>query len=232
MGNLATYKRVWGKHHDEVRRIYTTWREEMDKWDRYKGSEAGDEHIKAANDKYTAAVAAERERYWAEMVPVLKDMRAKVEAIDSIVTPPNDEQLRILQAVSYMAEGTMDYSTYKSYMDLCKDSSVARDTLYSMAITRVKGGENIVKPSSPDNAANTNYKVLAENARSLARWDGTSRSDAIGAFIQERHDGVPIAARHTDTAAAFAGDIDPTSSDFIHDVIGIMYDEDTIHYLD
>ena len=30
MGNLATYKRIWGKHRDEVKRIYKTWREQME----------------------------------------------------------------------------------------------------------------------------------------------------------------------------------------------------------
>lgn len=232
MGNLASYKRIWGRHHDEVKRIYKAWQEEMEKWDRYKGSEAGDEHIKAANEQYTAAVAAERDRYWQEMWPVLQDMRKKVENIDNVVTLPNDEQLRLLQTVSLLGEGTLDYKDYVAYLELCKDSSVARKTLYSMAKKRVPGGENLQEPHSEDVGADRNFKALFENARSFARWDGTSRSDAMSSFLQERQDGVPMDARQTDTAAAYAGDIDPTSSDFIHDVVGIMYDESTVHYLD
>lgn len=232
MGNLASYKRIWGKHHDEVKRIYKTWREEVGKWDKYRGSEAGNLHIQEANDKYTAAVTAERDRYWQEMVPVLKDMREKVEAAGTTVTPPSGEQLAILQAVSYMEPKSLDYGTYAAYMELCKDSSVARDTLFSMGKTRVVGGENLSKPDGPEVMADRNYKALAENARAFARWDGTSRSDAVAAFLQERQGGVPTGARQTDTAAAYAGDVDPTSSSFIRDVVGIVYDEGTIDYLD
>lgn len=232
MGNLASYKRVWGRHHDEVKRIYKAWQAEMEKWDRYKGSEAGDEHIKEANDSYSAAISAEGSRYWAEMWPILQDMRKKVEGIDNTVTLPNDEQLRLLQTVSLLGEGKLDYADYARYLELCKDSSVARKTLYSMAKTRVPGGENLQEPHSEDVGADRNYKCLLENARSFARWDGTSRSDAMSSFLQEKQDGVPMVARQTDTAAAYAGDIDPTSSTFISDVIGIMYDESTVHYLD
>ena len=232
MGNLAAYKRIWGKHHDEVRRIYKTWQAETEKWDRYKGSEAGDEHIQAANDAYTAAVAAERDRYWQEMWPVLQDMRTKVENIDNVVTLPDDDQLKLLQTVSLLGKDQMDYADYSRYLDMCRSSSVARKTLWSLAKDRVKGGENLQEPHGEDVGADRNYKALFENARSLARWDGTSRRDAMDSFLQEKQDGVPMVARQTDTAAAYAGDVDPTSSTFIHDVIGIVYDESTVHYLD
>lgn len=232
MGNLASYKRIWGKHRDEVKRIYKTWREQMEKWDRYKGSEAGDEHIQAANDAYTAAISAENSRYWQEMWPVLQDMRKKVEGIDNTPTLPNEDQLKLLQAVSLLGEGQMEYGDYARYLDMCKDSSVARKTLWNLAKTRVPGGENITEPHGPDTGADRNYKCLFESARSFGRWDGTSREDAMSAFLEEGHNGVPMGARHTDTAAASAGNIDPTSSDFIHEVVGIFYDADTIHYLD
>lgn len=232
MGNLATYKRIWGKHRDEVKNIYKTWREQMEKWDRYKGSEAGDEHIQAANDAYTAAISAEGDRYWKEMWPVLQDMRKKVEGIDSTPTLPNEDQLKLLQAVSLLGDGQLEYGDYARYLDMCKDSSVARKTLWNLAKTRVPGGENIQEPHGEDVGADRNFKALFENARAFARWDGTSRSDAMDSFLEERNNGVPMAARRTDTAAAYAGDVDPTSSTFHRDVIGIVCDEGTLHYLD
>lgn len=232
MGNLSSYKRIWGTHHSKVKAIYNTWSAELQKWERYRGSEAGDEHIQAANDAYTAAIAAERDRYWQEMLPVLQDMRAKVENVSDSVTLPSDEQMRLLQAVSLVGEGGLSYSDYQKYLELCADSSVARKTLYSLAKTRVDGGDNLHEPSGPDSGADRNYKTLFENARSFARWDGTSRSDALGSFLQERSNGVPMVARQTDTAAAYAGDVDPTSSTFIKDVIGIVYDESSISLLD
>lgn len=232
MGNLSSYKRIWRTHHDKVKHIHDTWSAELQKWERYRGSEAGDEHIQAANDAYTAAISAERDRYWQEMLPVLQDMRAKVENVSDSVTLPSDEQMRLLQAVSLVGEGGLSYSDYQKYLELCADSSVARKTLYGLAKTRVKGGDNLHEPSGPDNGADRNYKTLFENARSFARWDGTSRSDAIGAFMQERSNGVPVEVRQTDTAAAYAGDVDPTSSTFIKDVIGIVFDESTIDLLD
>lgn len=232
MGNLQSYKRIWGTHHDKVKHIHDTWSAELQKWERYRGSEAGDEHIQVANDAYTTAISAERDRYWQEMLPVLKSMREKVENVSDAVTLPSDEQMRLLQAVSLVGEGGLSYSDYQRYLELCADSSVARKTLYSLAKTRVDGGENLHEPSGPDSGADRNFKTLFENARSFARWNGTSRSDAIDAFIQERTNGVPVEVRQTDTAAAYAGDVDPTSSTFFKDVIGIVFDGSTIDLLD
>ena len=232
MGNLSSYKRIWRTHHDKVKHIHDTWSAELQKWERYRGSEAGDEHIQAANDAYTAAISAERDRYWQEMLPVLKSMREKVESISDTVTLPSDEQMRLLQAVSLVGDGGLSYADYEKYLEMCADSSVARKTLYGLAKTRVKGGDNLHEPSGPDNGADRNYKTLVEKARSFARWDGTSRSDAMGAFLQEKQDGVPMIARQTDTAAAYAGDVDPTSSTFFKDVVGIVFDESTIDLLD
>lgn len=232
MGNLQSYKRIWGTHHDKVKHIYDTWSAEMQKWERYRGSEAGDEHISAANDTYMSAIAAERDRFWQEMLPVLKSMREKVENVGNAVTLPSDEQMKLLQAVSLIEKGGLSYADYATYLEMCADSSVARKTLYSLAKTRMEGGENLHEPSGPDSGADRNYKTLFENARSFARWDGTSRSDAMGAFLQEKQDGVPMIARQTDTAAAYAGDVDPTSSTFFKDVVGIVFDESTIDLLD
>lgn len=241
MGNLARYKRAWANHRDAVKRIYRTWQEEMAKWDRYKGSEAGDEHIKAANDKYTADLAAARQRYSAEMDPVLADMRKALEDADSVVVPPTDEQLRILQTVQLIPEaklvdgrweGSMDMADYTRYLELCKGSNMALKALWGMAKTRVPGGENLHEPKGSSESADRNYRAFVDSAKSLGRWDGTSRAEAVSAFLEEGHNGVPIIARKSDTGAGSAGEIDPTGSNFNKEIAGIWYDQDAIAMFD
>lgn len=241
MGNLASYKRAWGNHREAVRKIYRTWQDEMAKWEGYKGSKLGDEHIQAANDKYSADLAAARQRYSAEMDPVLQAMRKKLEDADSVVVPPTDEQLRVLQTVQLIPEarvvdgkmvGDMSMADYSRYLELCKGSNMAMKALWGLAKSRIPGGENLHEPNGGSESAERNYRAFVDSAKALGRWDGSSRESAVNAFLDEAHAGVPMVARKADMHAPSAGEIDPTSSDFAHDVAGIWYDQDAIALFD
>ena len=230
MGNRTRFKRAYGDHRDEVRRIFREWREECEKWEGYQGSELGDKHIEEANNRYAARLENARKRYHEAMDPILSDMRKKLEESDNVVVPPNDDMLRVLKTVEMMPE--MEMGDYLRYLELVKDNTMARKTLWKLAQKRVEGGDSIKEPSGGAEKASLGYTAIRDTARALGRWDGSSRSTAVNSFLSEARDGIPLGARHSDMAAPTAGELDATSSDFERKCMGIYFNEKTLELID
>jgi hypothetical protein len=229
MGNRAALKAVWRKGREEKQRIYAEYENSVNKLEGYRGSASGDRMLKEAREKYESDLAAARAEFLADVKPIMESMSHKASEDRERVTPPNEEQLRILQAVSYIGEGGLSRRDYDRYMEACESSDVAANSLYAMARDkRMEHGTQVEKPQMAGMRVIAILEEIRSSVKSLADWDGTPRDKAMKEYVASRLNG----GKHGDPMAGIAGQIDPTASDFEKKVVGMKYDPELMAVLD
>lgn len=231
MGNRADYRRVWREHRESVMRIRRDYDASMEKFEGYAGSKVGDAKIQEVTEHYQTELAAARQKFGAEINHVLKSMGDKARDVREKVVAPTDEQVRILQAVSYRESLSM--KEYQQYMAACGGSNVAQASLYDMARHKVEGGKGLQEPQSDGMRATEVIVELREAAKALLDWDGSkTHQQTVEDMVQARNAQSVEQRVRVNPSSGQAGSIDPTLPDFERKVVGLKFDDGLMEAID
>lgn len=232
MGNRAALKRAWQGQRERVQKAYGSYSKKVEELEGYRGSERGDQLLQEAREQYEAALASSRATFSNEINPVLESMSDKARKAREQVTVPTEEQLRVLQAVSYIGNGGLSRRDFNRYMSVCESSDVAANALCAMANDgRIEDGGRVEAPQSGGRVS----AVLTEirlSVKSLADWDGAPRDVALKRYASDYLSGNTTRRMKANPSAGLAGAIDPTSGDFEKQVVGLKYDPELMEVID
>ena len=208
MSNLQKFKSAWGSYRGTVSAAYSEYAKTVAALEKFQGSSYGTDQEQIASDKYRRALQDARETLNARMGPTLEAMLEAIGKREQAVVVPTDEQLRLLQAVNLMTSVSVgDYLRYSAMMG---GSDVALNALHDLASNRVPEGVVLPAPARAGDAARAQLVELREAVRTLSKWDGSEDVSTVSK----------------------AGAIDPTSSTFFKQAVGLKYDEAAIQLLD
>jgi len=223
------FRKCWGAYRERVAGIYGEFSKAEKALESHNGSAYGDEQHAKNKERYDTSMAAARAVFSDEVNGVLQAMAANIDYRESIATPPNDEQLRLLRTVELMSD--MDMDTFNRVAKAMEHNSLALRALHSLASTRMPGVK-LPEFRGEADAARAQVRELTREAQNLIRWDGaTSRGDALTADLNSKgktgiYRGLPTAEGRMFNASA-AASLDPTAPEFFKEVLGTTYDAQT-----